>query len=178
LYGYVADQVSWANAGLIRLIDSHESKEQPNLDYEFQLLPSYLKYGVNNAGALLLCIAGLEDREVANHISTTCPLINDTGSNWVEIINWVLNLSNVEYGNLQKNLLDNLSQLTIQLDNFEGVNGRCEIDVEGNLIQNDKKVAKLDKIALRIFNLLRDRNFLTKNIEKNNGKILLQIKYS
>jgi len=115
---------------------------------------------------------------VANHISTTCPLINDTGSNWVEIINWVLNLSNVEYGNLQKNLLDNLSQLTIQLDNFEGVKGRCEIDVEGNLIQNDKKVAKLDKIALRIFNLLRDRNFLTKNIEKNNGKILLQIKYS
>ena len=90
LYGYVADQVSWANAGLIRLIDSHESKEQPNLDYEFQLLPSYLKYGVNNAGALLLCIAGLEDREVANRISTTCPLINDTGSNWVEIINWVL----------------------------------------------------------------------------------------
>ena len=178
LYGYVVDQVSWANAGLIRLIDSHESKEPSNLDYEFQLLPSYLKYGINNAGALLLCIAGLEDREVANHISTTCPLINDVGSNWIEIINWVLNLSNVEYGNLQKNLLDNLSQLTIQLDDFEGVNGPCKIDVEGNLIQNDKKVAKLDKIALRIFNLLRDRNFLTENIEKNNGKILLQIKYS
>lgn len=178
LYGYVADEISWTNAGLIRLIDSHQSKDHPNLDYEFQLLPSYLKYGVNNAGALLLCLAGLEDREIANDISTTSPLINDKGSNWNEVINWMLNLPNTEYGSLQKNLLDNLSQLTIQIDNFEGINGPCEIDVEGNLVQDHKKVAKLDVITSRIFKLLQDRHFLTKNIEKSNDKTILRINYS
>jgi len=105
-------------------------------------------------------------------------LISDKGNNWNEVINWMLNLPNTEYGSLQKNLLDNLSQLTIQIDNFEGINGPCEVDVEGNLVQDHKKVAKLDVITSRIFKLLQDRHFLTKNIEKSNDKTILRINYS
>ena len=49
------------------------------------------------------CLAGMEDRDKVNHISTTSPPINNLGNNWIDIINWVLNLPNEKYSRCQKN---------------------------------------------------------------------------
>ncbi len=178
LYGYVADEVSWTNAGLLRLIDVHTDEKLQSLDYEYYILPSYLKYGVNTPAALLLCLAGLEDRDEANRVSVDSPMINNSGENWIEIINWVLNLPSETFGQVQENLLDNLSQLIIPLKDFKGYKGTCEIDSDGNLIQNGKQIAKLDNIAVKIMNLLKDKTSVTKHIETVDDKAFLQIDYA
>ncbi len=178
LYGYVADEVSWSNAGLIRLIDSSTNENSLNLDYEFYLLPSYLKYGVNTPAALLLCMAGLEDRDAANNVSADSPKINKDGSNWIEIINWILNLPNDRFGRIQENLLDNFSQLIIQLKDFRGSKGPCEIDEQGNVIQEGKQLGKVDDTVIKIINLLKNRNNVRKRIEIDQEKTFLQISYT
>ena len=178
LYGYVSDEVSWANTGLLRLINAHTDVELSRPDYEYYLLPSYLKYGVNTPAALLLCLAGLEDRDEVNRISADSPIIDHLGDNWIEIISWVLNLPNEKFGQIQKNLLDNFSMVSIPLENFKGHEGICEIDSNGNLIQNGKQITKLDNVLIRIMDLLKDKTSVINHVKMYGDKTFLQIKYT
>lgn len=153
LYGYVSEDLSWTTASLTRLIESY-LPENSKLDYEFYLLPSYLKYGVSNPSALLLCLAGLEDRDFANKISENSPLIIDGKSDWIKIICWALGLNEQKLSKIQENLVSSLGSFSLPLSNFSGKPGICTISSDGTIVQEQKPVGVVDSKYTPILRVL------------------------
>jgi len=175
LYGYVADELPWVNAAFIKLIDSNYSDNsyESQVDYEYHLLPSYLKYGVNNPGGLLLCMAGLEDRDLANHLSQSSPLLKDN-NDWINIISWVLGQEGKELEKVHQNIIANISMFSIPLDEFVGETGKCEVNDLGQIYQNNKIVSTMRDNHLPLIKILKRRKCATISITRA-SKSLLQI---
>lgn len=175
LYGYVADELSWVNAAFIKLIDANysDNSSKSQIDYEYHLLPSYLKYGVNNPGGLLLCMAGLEDRDLANQLSQNSPLLKNE-NNWINIISWILGQEGKELEKVHQNLISNISVFSIPLDEFVGETGKCEVNDLGQIYQNDKMVSTIRDEHIPLIKILKRRKCATISITSAD-KTLLQI---
>lgn len=175
LYGYVADELSWVNAAFIKLIDANfsDNSSKPQIDYEYCLLPSYLKYGVNNPSGLLLCMAGLEDRDLANQLSQNSPMLKSK-NDWINIISWVLGQEGKELEKVHQNLISTISAFSIPLDEFVGETGKCEVNDLGQIYQNDKMVSTIRSEHLPLIKILKRRKCATISITRD-GKSLLQI---
>lgn len=153
LYGYVSDELSWTSAAFIRLIDSKIS-ETGNLDYEYYLLPSYLKYGVSKPAALLLSMSGLEERDLANTLSTNSPLIQDKKTDWINIISWVLGLNNPKVKDAQNKLMHSMGTFSVPVIDFSGQRGNCEIGIDGRILQENRTVGRISSEQLPLLKIL------------------------
>ncbi|GEM_PF-5283592 len=157
LYGYVADELSWTNAAFMRLIDSKVSELGSNLDYEYYLLPSYLKYGVSNPAALLLSMSGLEERDLANTLSTNSPLIQDKKTDWINVISWVLGLDNPKVKDAQNKLMHSMGTFSVSIIDFSGQRGNCEIGIDGRILQDNRTVGRVSSEHLPLLKILDTR---------------------
>lgn len=154
LYGYVSDELSWTSAAFIRLIDSKVSQTGNNLDYEYYLLPSYLKYGVSKPAALLLSMSGLEERDLANTLSTDSPLIQDKKTDWINIISWVLGLNNPKVKDAQNKLMHSMGTFSVPIIDFSGQRGNCEIGIDGRILQESRTVGRISSEQLPLLKIL------------------------
>jgi replicative superfamily II helicase len=154
LYGYVADELSWTNAAFVKLIDSKVSEIGGNLDYEYYLLPSYLKYGVSNPAALLLSMSGLEERDLVNTLSINFQLINDKKVDWINVISWVLGLDNSKVKDAQNKLMYSVGTFNVSIIDFSGQRGNCEIGIDGRILQSNKTVGRIANEHLPLLKIL------------------------
>jgi replicative superfamily II helicase len=154
LYGYVSDELSWTSAAFIRLIDNKVSETGNNLDYEYYLLPSYLKYGVSNPATLLLSMSGLEERDLANTLSINSPLVKDKKTDWINIISWVLSLDNHKVKDAQNKLMHSMGTFTVPIIDFSGQRGNCEIGVDGRILQESRTVGRIPNEQLPLLKIL------------------------
>ena len=176
LYGYVADDVSWANAALIKLIDNNISQNtRLNLDYEFYLLPSYLKYGVNNPCALLIAMSGLEDRDLANKISMSYKSYPGLEDDWIHTISWILGRKEVQLEKVKTNLLSSLGSFSIPINNFSGSRGLCEITPGGTIAQSGTPVGTIDKKYIPILAIMATRACTEEIVTNDAGGSFVQI---
>jgi len=167
LYGYIAQDVSWACAGFLRLLQNHLSTlgSEKKLDKEWELLPTYLRYGVSNVNSLLLSIAGLEERDVANALASYAPQFAFSGSedDWIRVISWVMSLSSTSHDliqDIQENLIKRLSPFTIRITVGSKVQGRVDVDENGVLFDAGIEVGRIENTFIPLFRVLRHRGFL------------------
>jgi replicative superfamily II helicase len=173
LYGYVADEVSWINAALLKLIDNNIYQSKLNLDYEFYLLPSYLKYGVIKPAALLLCLLGFVDRDYVNKISIDSPNIDGSEKNWIHIISWILKQNNNALVTTQQRLLNSLTGFIIPISDYKGRKGGCEINNK-SIIQDKNPVGEIEEKYAPLLRIVQVRKCSTYVIQEDD-KFFLEI---
>lgn len=172
LYGYVSDELSWANASLLKLIDYKSSRDpELALDYEWYLLPSYLKYGVNNPPALLMMLSGMEDRVFANRMGNN---YNFDKIDWMKIICWILNLDDFRLNQVQNNLISALASFSIPLTNTSAKSGLCTLTENGEILQDNRIVGNVGAEYLPILKILKVRKY-SMSIILSDDKTLLQV---
>lgn len=177
LYGYVADEVSWACAALLKLIDQNKSKEiSQNLDYEYYLLPSYLTYGVSNPAGLLLRLAGMEDREMVNRLVSGYKVPQQNGKiDWIGVISWIINLEVPVLAEVQRILINSLSSFTVPLKFFAGEVGACQIERDGRVLQNGTEVGRLLDSHVPILAISLARPCAFRAFKNTSGESFLQV---
>lgn len=152
LYGYVSDELSWTNASLLKLIDIKSSVSvKLSLDYEWYLLPNYLRYGVGNPAALLLMLSGMDDRTLANEFGKKYYFER---IDWVKIICWILNIGEPRLTHIKNNLLLITGKFSISFHSTIATSGICRVTNNGKIIQNDKIVGEVNEEYLPILRIL------------------------
>ncbi len=156
IFGLVTNDVAWAAAAFVKLLQHHAMTRSVMLDKEWDLLPNYLKYGTMTPSALLLMISHAEDRKVANQKSRENALIPISSYDWLRLIGWVSFVTNntQSFQKVKDSLLSKLSQLTIPLGMFKGKYQKLDIN-ESGMIVSDGGVVTIDANILHLIAALK-----------------------
>lgn len=122
LQNEISSFFSWYCSLSIRILRQILVKLDIQLDPEFELLPLYLKYGVNSPAAILLSLTGCSDRQLLNNIGVHHVLRERfSGNNWAEIF--------VEIVLTEKRLFSMICHSTEDIKDLETVIRRLIISV-------------------------------------------------
>jgi hypothetical protein len=144
LYLYVGEEVSWACAAFVRLLREHAPNRK--LDPEWDLLPSYLKYGVMSPSSLLLSLSGIDDRDAVITIGARAPISPSESLEWIRQIGWVVSIPadiHPQIGPIQEDLMDKIGSFSIPVEVIPGIEGPVVVQSDGEIVLAGKKVGKI-----------------------------------
>jgi len=157
-YLYVGDDVSWACAAFVRLLKEHVPARK--LDSEWELLPSYLRWGVISPSGLLLALAGMDDRDSISSVTAAAPVtINDSGG-WIRQISWVLSVDSsiqAQIGRVQNELLSKVGPFSLPATGQGAFEGVVEVESDGRLSNEGRTVGTVSMEFMPLLSRLKGR---------------------
>ena len=158
LYLYVGDDVSWACAALVRLLREHHSGQ--SLDSEWDLLPSYLRYGVSTPSGLLLALAGMDDRDTINSITSESPVSTNVQQGWLRQIGWVLSIApdiHPQITRIQTDLINRIGPFRIPAVAESRIYGIVDVQPDGRMYIDGRPVGSISSDFVPLVTRLKGR---------------------
>lgn len=182
LYGYVMSDLSWTVTAFVKLL-TYYARERGlilELDGEWELLPSYIKYGTVNSSSLLLMLSDVYERDFAITKGSNNKYVSKSPYDWLKIIGWIAYVTNsdqITFEKVKEKLISRLDEFSLPLNLPERIYGNLSLKSDGYIYENNEKITSLDPDLMHLINSINSYgNCLTSFHENVDKKWYLQIK--
>lgn len=157
LFGYVMNDVSWIAAGFVKLLRYHAAERHLSLDREWDLFPSYLKYGTSIPSALLFIASHAYERDEAHARADNDKTIPRDAYDWLRLVgkvSFTTNNSPTEFEKIKENLLSRIAGFSINIDFYGREYEGMSLHSDGDIYLGSKRLISIDQDIVHLIHAL------------------------